>query len=216
MANPRQEPRQETQGREGRSEERPMQPGQPGAQAAQAAQDTARKASEETERVAQTAAEAGERVARASADLMQSNAQAMQRAWQSGTNFATLCAERSADQFARALGMSGNGTQEATQQSSRNVEAIMQSSAALAQGMQTLSNEIMEFARHRLEKNIDQINEIMRSRTPHDFTAAQSNLLRDNLEGMLQTGRRVAEMSVRMTDEAVHRMTQSPGTRSAA
>jgi hypothetical protein len=55
------------------------------------------------------------------------------------------------------------------------------------------------------------MNALMRSRTPQELIAAQSDLLRDNLEGILQSGRRVAEASVGVTDETTHRLTELMG-----
>ena len=48
---------------------------------------------------------------------------------------------------------------------------------------------------------MEKMNVLMRSRTPQELLAAQSDLLRDNLEGILQSSRRVAEASVGITDE---------------
>jgi phasin family protein len=49
----------------------------------------------------------------------------------------------------------------------------------------------------------------MRSRTPQEFIAAQSDLFRDNFEGLLQSSRRVAQASVDVTDETTRRVTRA-------
>jgi hypothetical protein len=48
---------------------------------------------------------------------------------------------------------------------------------------------------------MEKMNALMRSRTPQELIAAQSDLFRDNLEGILQSSRRVAEASVGVKDE---------------
>jgi hypothetical protein len=52
------------------------------------------------------------------------------------------------------------------------------------------------------------MNALMRSRTPQELIAAQSDLLRDNLEGILKSRRRVAEPSVGVADETTRRLTK--------
>jgi hypothetical protein len=47
-----------------------------------------------------------------------------------------------------------------------------------------------------------------RSRSPQELIAAQSDLFRDNLEGFLQSSRRVAEASVRVADQATRHLTK--------
>lgn len=171
--------------------------------------ETVRKVADETTRVTRAAVEAGERTARAGADLMQRNAKAVQEAWQSGSDMATRLTERSADQFAKALGLSGEEAQQAAQQSSRNLQAILQSSTLLAEAAQGISREWFEFARQRMEHNLGQLDALVRCRTPQELAALQSQLARDNLEGLLQSTRRIAEMSARMTDEAARKITDA-------
>lgn len=52
------------------------------------------------------------------------------------------------------------------------------------------------------------MNALMRSRTPQELIAAQSDLLRDNLEGILNSSRRVSEASLGVADEATRRLTK--------
>jgi hypothetical protein len=41
-----------------------------------------------------------------------------------------------------------------------------------------------------MDRNLEKINDMMRSRSPQELIAAQSDLFRDNLEGFLQSSRR--------------------------
>jgi phasin family protein len=184
MANPRQD-------------ERPANP---------AGHDATRKTSEEAARAARTIADAGEHAARASADTIQRNAEAAQQAWQTASDMATKLTGRSADQLARVLGLSGEEAQQAAQQSSRNFGAIMQSSMVLSQGAQNISREWFDFARKRMDENLNLLEALTRCRTPQDIAAVQSNVVRDNLEDLLQSTRRIADISVRIADEAVRKI----------
>ncbi len=54
----------------------------------------------------------------------------------------------------------------------------------------------------RLTKNIEAVNRIVGSRSVQDLVAVQSDLVRDNLQQVIETNRRVAEVSLRIADEA--------------
>jgi hypothetical protein len=110
-------------------------------------------------------------------------------------------ADRSSSQIARSMGLTDEKAHQATEQSSRNLDAIVHSSRAYADALQSISRELSSFCRERLDRNMEKMNALMRSRTPQELIAAQSDLFRDNLEGILQTSRRVAEASVDVTDE---------------
>jgi phasin family protein len=191
MANPRQAEKDMSQG------------------AQQATQEATRKMAEDTSRAARTAADAGAGAARAGADMVQRNAETVQQAWESGSKMAGQLTERSMERFARAFGMSGEGAQQATEASSRNLESIVQSGTIFAGGLQSISREWFDFARKRIEQNMHRVDELAAWRTPHEMLAAQSEFVRDNLEDFVQSTRRVAEISMQMADEAVRRMSDA-------
>ncbi|MFZ0457152.1 MAG: phasin family protein [Rhodoplanes sp.] len=53
------------------------------------------------------------------------------------------------------------------------------------------------------------VDALLRCRSPQDFTAVQSELLRDNLESFLQCARRIAEKSMQMAEEATKRTAEA-------
>ena len=175
----------------------------------EASKETARKLADETSRAARAAAEAGAGAARAGADMVQRNADSVQHAWVSGSKSAGQLIEQSMDRFARAFGIAGESTQQATQQSSRNLELIVQSGTILAGGMQTISRELFDFTRKRMEQNLQCSDALLRCRTPQEMLAAQSDFMRDNLEDFVQSTRRIAEISMQMADEATRRMSDA-------
>jgi phasin family protein len=174
--------------------------------------DTTRNIAKETTRAAGVMAEFGEQAARAGSDVLQHNAEAVQQAWQSGSEMATRLTERSLDQFARAFGITGGETEKAVQQSSQSLQAIVRSSAALVQGTQDVSREWFDFARQRTEQNFERLDALMHCRTPQEITAVQSELVRENLEGLLQGTRRLAEVSMKAMDEGFRKMGESTET----
>jgi len=171
--------------------------------------DTTRRMTEETSRATQAMAAVGEQTARASFDVIRRNIEAVQHAWQSGSEVATRLTERSTEQFGRAFGMSGEESQKALQQSTRNLEAIVGSSSVLAEGTLDISREWFDLMRHRAEHNFERIDEMMHCRSPQEMTAIQSEVLRENLEDIMKSTRRTAEISLRIADEAAGKMSET-------
>jgi phasin family protein len=115
---------------------------------------------------------------------------------------------RSTDQLGRTLGLSGSEAQQATERSARNAETILYSTTAVIKGMSGMSREYFEFVRHQIENSIDRTNEVWRCRTPQDVAAVQSDLVRDTVESVLESSRRMADMSLKLAEEAAKHMTQ--------
>jgi hypothetical protein len=156
---------------------------------------------EQASRAKYAAAAVSDQAVRAGVELMQRNAETVQRAFQSGARLAARFTELSADQFGRAFGISGESAEEAVQKSSHNVEAIVQSSAVLTEITQRLCEEWAHIARARVDRGFERLDAFMQCRTPHDFTALQSELLRDNMETFLGYARKAGEHSVRLAGE---------------
>jgi hypothetical protein len=62
--------------------------------------------------------------------------------------------------------------------------------------------------RHRAEHIFERIDEIVHCRSPQELTAIQSEVLRENLEDIMQSTRRTAEISLRIADEAARKMSE--------
>ena len=174
-------------------------------QAARASERTASEIAEGASRVKDAAARASDQAMRASVEMIQRNAETFQHTLQCGAKLAARMNERSADQLGRAIGFSGEGAQKAAQKSSHNIEAIVQSGTILSEITQRLSEEWADIARARMDRGFDRIDALLQCRTPQDFAALQSELLRDNMETLLGYARKAGEHSARVTDEAKKR-----------
>ena len=162
-------------------------------------------AGDQTARVGQAAAEAEEEVARASASLLKQSVETLQNVWRFGLEAATSAIGRSTEQFGRTFGMSGEGEQqakEATERSARNAQTLLYTGTAAARVMGEMSQEYFQMVRHQLEKNMDHMNELCSCRTPQDFAAVQSDMVRETVETALESSRRIADMSLKMADDA--------------
>jgi len=171
-------------------------------QAARASEKTANELAEGASRVKDAAARASDRAMRASVEIMQRNAETVQHTLEYGAKLAARMTERSADQFGRAIGFSGEG---AAQRSSRDLEAIVQSGTVLTELTQRLCEEWVEIARARMDRGFGRIDALLQCRTPQDFAALQSEIMRDNLETFLGYARKAGEHSARLADEARQR-----------
>ena len=171
--------------------------------------DAGRDAANETAAAAQVvtkeAAKASEQFARAGADVLQKGMETTQEALQSGLKSASVMIERLRDQWTAALMPVGERSEDLARRSSQNIEAVSEASTILARGLQEASREWFGLVQERLEKNLDGLNELVRCRSVQDLMAVQSDLMRDSLEQVITTSRRIAELSMRVTHEAGRR-----------
>jgi phasin family protein len=152
--------------------------------------------------VTDEAAQVGEQAARAGADLARRSTETARDALQASLNTAAQSFRRMTDQFTHVLGFSGPQAEELARRSSENVQAVTQASTVLARGTQEVSQEVFGLVQDRLAKNIDAVSRIAGVRSVQALVTAQSDLMRDNLQLVIDTNRRIAELSVRIADEA--------------
>jgi len=157
--------------------------------------------------MAQAGADVSEKMAQAGTNLLQQNADTMQNAWRIGLDMATALMGRST--VDRTLGLSGKEAEEAKERTSRNAEVILYSTTEASKVMSSISREYMEFARHQMEKSLERINHLQSCRTPQEFAAAQGDFLREVMAGAFESSRRMAEMSLKLADDAAKRVQNS-------
>jgi phasin family protein len=162
---------------------------------------------DQTSRAGQAAAETTEEVARASAMLLKQNAETLQNAWRFGLEAATSVMGRSTEQFGRTL--SGEGVEEARERSTRNSKALLHTGAATAKAMDGISREYFQMVRHQIEKNMDRMNQLWNCRTPQEFAAVQTDMMRETVETALESSRKIADMSVKMAEETGRQIKQA-------
>jgi phasin family protein len=172
--------------------------------AADEAARTARTVTNETARV-------GEQTARAGADVFRRSTETARDSLQQGLNTATQTFQRMTDQFTKVLGFNGPQSEELARRSSQNLQAVSQASSVLMKGAQEVSHEVLGLVQDRMTKNIDGLSRLAGCRSVQDFVAVQSDLVRDGLQQVIDTNKRVAEVSVRIADEAARSIQQAQG-----
>jgi len=174
--------------------------------------DTGRRAADQATQTARTAAEAAERMARSGTDAAQRTAENMKQTWRDSSLAAGRIAERSMEQFSKAFGMTTDTARETLQQSSGSMQALLESTTVVADGLQHISGEWMRFAQQSMEHNMHRLEKLQECRTVQDLMALQAEAIRENLESLLDTARRTAEHSTRIAERA----SQSVGDASLA
>ena len=167
---------------------------------------TGEHAAEQTRRIGQAAARAGEDLSQVSADFVRQNAETMQNACRFGMEAATTVMNRSADQFGRSFGWTGDEAQRATERSVRNTQTLMESATAVNRGLNEISREYFQFVVHQMETNMARLNELLNCRSPYELAAVQSDLVREAMTGALESSRRVADLSLKVAEDAGKRI----------
>jgi len=175
------------------------------------------KAAEAARTVTNEAAKVGEQSARAGADMARRGAETARDTVQSGVTMASQTFQRLNDQFTQALGFNGPQAEELSRRSSQNLQAVSQASSVLMKGAQEVSHEVLGLVQDRVQKNIDGLGRLAGCRSVQDFVATQSDLMRDGLQQVIDTNKRIAELSVRVAEEAARSIqTQGSQARRAA
>src|SRR5215210_1979089 len=169
---------------------------------ADAGRDAANEAARTARTVTNEAARVGEQTARAGADVFRRSTETARDGLQQGLNTATETFQHMTDQFTQVLGFNGPQSEELARRSSQNLQAVSQASSVLMKGAQEVSQEWVNLAQDRLQTNMDSLNRLAGCRSVQDFVAVQNDLVRDTLQQVIDTNKRVAEVLVRIADEA--------------
>jgi phasin family protein len=165
-------------------------------------QHAAQEGTQRIKEITSEAAEAGQHAVSATAEAARVGAETMQQTVQAGLDVAYKVAHSSTDHFMRMFGLSGQQSQELVQQSSQNIQAIADTSSILARGFQDVVRQWLNFTQSRLDENLDRVNTLITCRSIPDLVALQSDLIRQNLEEMIDTGQEIMKSSTEVTNEA--------------
>ena len=171
--------------------------------------ETEREMTGSASRSARTMSDTAAQTAQATAEAFRRNAESVSNTWRESSETAGRIAERSMDQLSRMMGLSGESARQTMQQSASGVQALVDSSTVFAGALQTLSGEWMRFVQRQTEGTLEHVDDLISCRTPHECMALHMQMIRDNVEALLQTARRTSELSTKFADDAVKRLNES-------
>jgi phasin family protein len=171
--------------------------------------ETSTSNNEHIEPATESGKEVADEATRASANIALREAETAQQSSDAGLNSAVHSFRRVTDQFQRAtdqftqvFGVAGPQAEEMARRASRNIEAVSQASTVLTKGAQELSREWFDLIRDQFAKHLDAMNRVAGCRSLQDLVSVQSEIVRDRLGEAVDSSRRIAEVSFRITDEA--------------
>ena len=166
-----------------------------------------RKTTEQAGQTARTISDAAERTSRLGTEAFQRNTEKAKESLQEGTETTSRTTQRSMAQFSKMFGIGGDSARETLQQTAGNLQALMAGTTVIASGVQEVTGEWMRFAQERVENNIDHLDRLGQCRNVHDCLALQTQILRDNLQALLESTQRTSERSTQIARTAADRMT---------
>ena len=168
--------------------------------------EAAREQREQVESVQRTADGMASTV-RSAADGAQRAARTAQDSVRTGLGTAAEVAQRSTDNVAQLFSLSGKQTQEAAGQAAERMQAVAQSSTAVVRGFQEVSRAVFEMTQNRFQKNVEALTALSRCRSVPEFLAAQTSLIRDNVDLTLENSQRLTQLSVGVVEQVSRTVT---------
>lgn len=135
-------------------------------------------------------------------DLNERAAENTKQIVQRSVETASNQAREAADHFSRTLGYTGEGSERLAQQSKQNMEAVVRCGTVLTQAFQDTSRIWLELSQKQWQRNLDGLNKLARVKSVQEYSAIQSELLREGLQSMVQDGKAITEISARAIEEA--------------
>lgn len=163
--------------------------------------DTAERIGEDVAgEAAEATRQAGERVRRG-------GAAAAGEAMESGSRMAAQAADfgrRQAEQMQSLMAVPSRVYGDVGNLSRDDVDALVQSGARLAKGVQDMSWEMMQYTQQSLQMGMRVANDLMTCRTVEDMLDVQRNFMRQSVDTFLQESARLLEMSSNVATDAVN------------
>ncbi len=125
-----------------------------------------------------------------------------QQTLKTGVEAATHHVQEATDQFTSALGFSGEDAERLKGQSKQNMEAVMQCGTLLTHAFQDASQRLFDMGQKQWQRNLSGMNKLMHSKSAHEFSATQSELVREGMQQLVQDSHNIAETSLRAINEA--------------
>jgi hypothetical protein len=121
---------------------------------------------------------------------------------QKSVETASQQAREAADRFTKTLGFSGEDSERLARQSKQNMEAVTRCGTVLTQAFQDASRSWFGLAQKQWQRNLEGFTKLTHAKSVQEFTAIQSDLVREGLQHMVQDSKAITETSTRAVEEA--------------
>ncbi|WP_042701074.1 phasin family protein [Azospirillum sp. B506] len=119
---------------------------------------------------------------------------------------ATEATARTTEQMQRLLGLSKEAQGQVASQTRETMDVMVQCGSVLADGMKTAWREWIGLAQDMASRNAEGVNALMRSRSVPDFYAAQSRMLKENMQLVLSRSVKISELSSSTANTAIGKL----------
>ncbi|GEP05855.1 phasin family protein [Methylobacterium oxalidis] len=136
------------------------------------------------------------------ADLREQASENAQKIVQRSVETASQQAREAAERFTRTLGFTGEDSERLARQSKQNLEAVTRCGTVLTHAVQDASRGWFGLAQSQWQRNLEGLSKLARARSVQEFTAIQSELVRESLQHFVQDSRAITETSARAVEEA--------------
>ena len=136
------------------------------------------------------------------ADFRQRATEDAWKSMESSVDAASQGFRNASDQFARALGYSGEEGERLARQSGQNVDAITKCGTVLTQAYQDTLREWSGLAQRQLRRNLEGLSKLAHCRSVQDFATVQSGLIRESLQHVVEDSRLIVEISLKAVNDA--------------
>ena len=134
-------------------------------------------------------------------DLNERAAENTKQYMQKGVEIASNQVREAADRFSRTLGYTGDGSERLARQSKQNMEAVVRCGTVLTQAFQDTSRIWLELSQKQWQRNLDGVNRLAQAKSVQEFSAIQSELVREGVQFMVQDGKAITETSMRAIED---------------
>jgi len=165
---------------------------------ADTAKATINKTTEQSTQFVDAAREGVNRMVDLGEQATENTKQVVQRSVETASQQAREATER----FTKTLGFSGEDSERLARQSKQNLEAVTRCGTVLTQAFQDTSRNWFGLAQKQWQRNLDGMNKLVRAKSLQEFTAIQSELVREGLQNMVQDSKAITETSTRAVEEA--------------
>src|SRR6195952_3290796 len=135
-------------------------------------------------------------------DLREQATESTKQVVQKSVETASQQAREAADSFTRTLGFSGEESERLARQSKQNMEAVTRCGTVLTQAFQDASRSWFGLAQKQWQRNLEGFTKLTHAKSVQEFTAIQSDLVREGLQHMVQDSKAITETSARAVEEA--------------